>query len=347
MTAHTITPLTVGAKLAIRYVPPSLVSEARLTPLPNFQFPAKSVHAIKFDKKRSVFKTWTKDTANSLAMTLKADLGYWRAGRVVKDANDLAAVGRVLEKRFASIKHIYIELITRGDNYPTVGSGEFLGFCRDNAIMDEDRLTQAQIEVCWAGTFSGKRAVGNECTTLWRHEFLEVLVRMAVSKYAISGSGVTAAQAVELLIEDLLSKYVPQPWQEFRDQQLWTHAVDCLFKVNSDSLALVYREMFPKTIKDHPIDTFTDLLHNKAALGISKQEVQFCFGMSKMTVKDEIEQRQEYERLKNSEFLEFLSRLAHAKYVDEDSRLDDKLYRIMRAILKVFGIRVKSPEEAE
>lgn len=50
--------------------------------------------------------------------------------------------------------------------------------------------------------------------TLWRHEFLEVLVRMALSKF----KGNKPDKAVEMLIQELLEKYVPQPWQEFRDQ---------------------------------------------------------------------------------------------------------------------------------
>lgn len=62
------------------------------------------------------------------------DMGYWRANRVVKNEKDLDAVGKVLLKKFGSIKHIYIELITCGDNWPTVGCNEFMSFVRDYHI---------------------------------------------------------------------------------------------------------------------------------------------------------------------------------------------------------------------
>ena len=47
---------------------------------------------------------------------------------------------------------------------------------------------------------------------------------------------------------------------------------------------------------------------------LSVKEVRFSFGMSKMTVRDEIGNREEYEKLRYVEFLEFIGRIAWTKY---------------------------------
>ena len=110
----------------------------------------------------------------------------------------------------------------------------------------------------------------------------------------------------------------------------------------------LHLELFPRHAGEHydPFSTLVNLLFHQTGLGITIQEVRFCFGMSKMTVKDEVIQRHEYDTLRWSEFVEFLARLAHARYTDDDLRMDEKLYRLLDAIFKVYGMRVKSPEEA-
>ena len=49
-------------------------------------------------------------------------------------------------------------------------------------------------------------------------------------------------------------------------------------------------------------------------LGMSEKEVTHCYGMSKMTVYNEITQFEKYDQLKFVEFLEFIARLANIKY---------------------------------
>ena len=60
----------------------------------------------------------------------------------------------------------------------------------------------------------------------------------------------------------------------------------------------------------------------RRAVKLSDKEIRFCFGMSKMTVRDEVANREEYDRLRIVEFYEFLGRCAHIKYSsDTESHL--------------------------
>ena len=62
---------------------------------------------------------------------------------------------------------------------------------------------------------------------------------------------------------------------------------------------------------------------------VSDKESRFSYGMSKMTVKDEVKNRAEYEKLRFVEFLEFIGRIAYAKYIDDDFTNAEKVEKIL------------------
>lgn len=64
--------------------------------------------------------------------------------------------------------------------------------------------------------------------------------------------------------------------------------------------------------------------------------------MSKMTLIDEVARKEDYDRLKYVEFLEFLGRVAHTKYVEEtDTPLCVKIERVLDDIFAVYGLKRK------
>ena len=61
-----------------------------------------------------------------------------------------------------------------------------------------------------------------------------------------------------------------------------------------------------------------------------------------MTVKDEVGRREDYDVLRFVEFLEFIGRVAHTKYVeDHGATLETKVERILDDILPVYGLKRK------
>ena len=62
--------------------------------------------------------------------------------------------------------------------------------------------------------------------------------------------------------------------------------------------------------------------------------------MSKMTVQDEVTNYSQYEKLKFVEFLEFLGRCAHYKYINEtEMDLDLKIEQILDEIFAVYKLK--------
>ena len=74
---------------------------------------------------------------------------------------------------------------------------------------------------------------------------MEVIVRLGADKYKGPGKVKTFTEATSKLIEEcLIPNHKQEPWQEFRDELLWTLDVDELFSVNLENLRKVYESYF-------------------------------------------------------------------------------------------------------
>jgi hypothetical protein len=107
------------------------IPEVRREELPRWKMldTEKNVYHEPFDKDKTVWRPWISDTPGSLAGALKADLGYWRAHRFVKDPEDMRQVQATLALYFPRLKEIFINMMS-SDNYPHVGWNDFREFCR-------------------------------------------------------------------------------------------------------------------------------------------------------------------------------------------------------------------------
>ena len=83
-----------------------------------------------------------------------------------------------------------------------------------------------------------------------------------------------------------------------------------------------------------------NLLTKDSKLGMTEKDAFFCFGMSKMTVKDENDGGlPRYNIMTRPEFYEFIARAAAVKYQDlEEMTLTDKIEMVLDQILPVFGL---------
>ncbi len=103
----------------------------------------------------------------------------------------------IIERNFEPLKHIFVNLIS-GENYPHIGTNDFLSFCRKVEILDET-MPSSYVEIAWSGLLSGNRPAGPG-NTLFRHEFLEMFIRIANAKYRDSGRVKSSSEALEFLL---------------------------------------------------------------------------------------------------------------------------------------------------
>ena len=131
------------------------------------------------------------------------------------------------------------------------------------------------------------------------------------------------------------------PWQEFRDEHLWKHPPNNVLQANLQYLKIIYQNLFPKYVEGlsgfrNTIDLFT----RNSDLKMSDKVVKFCFGMSKMTLKDEVPQHHDYNKLKFVEFLECIGRIAYHKFIDEpEVELSEKIERVLDSIFAVYNFK--------
>lgn len=190
-----------------------------------------------------MFKSWVKDNPNILKQALEFDLGYWKAAKFVRDTGDFNRCVAIIREYFPQLKHIFVNLIS-SDNYPHIGWNEFVTFCRSVDILDGSMPTST-VDRMFIATKVGapKEGPGN---TLFRHEFLEIMIRISNAKYRETKKVETYSEALSIMIKSIIEKYSTKPWQEFRDEELWSIKVDRLFKANINQLQKTYSFFFPK-----------------------------------------------------------------------------------------------------
>ena len=141
----------------------------------------------------------------------------------------------------------------------------------------------------------------------------------------------------------MLPNFHPEPWQEWRDKELWTMDVNDIFESNLDNLKRIYdRYRTPtKQLMDH-LDC-VDLCTRDAQLSITEKDILFCFGYCHMTVLNEEKQWKTYHSLQFVEFLEFLGRIAHFRFRSANAEvaslpLTNKIEIILDDLMQGFGL---------
>ena len=76
----------------------------------------------------------------------------------------------------------------------------------------------------------------NPGNAICRYQFLEIIVRLAGEKYKNPGVCGTFAESLSKLLNECIYTYTPDPWQEFRDEQLWTLEVTDVFEFNMEGI---------------------------------------------------------------------------------------------------------------
>ncbi|CAI2387721.1 unnamed protein product [Moneuplotes crassus] len=310
----------------------------------------------KFDKNTSVFKEWKEDNPTIITKTLINDIKYWKVPNMIRDKKEYEGVIQVLLKYLPKLKHIYIDLISSSE-YPLISRFDFFKYAEQIGIIDE-KLPGPELGTLFVATNYEieKREDLNSKLELCRYEFYEILVRIANDRYKKHGDVATYAEALEHLIQHNILPYsFPKPWKEFRDKILWTLEVNDIFQVNIDSLREINNKM--------SLEKCIDLMTNKINSGLNLFQVTHCFGMSRMTIMDEMRKPVSI-HLKLTEFLEFIGRCANLmefnkENSDSESEKEeelkeeapvtflDKLHRLLKLILMAHHKELKEPIEDE
>ena len=127
----------------------------------------------------------------------------------------------------------------------------------------------------------------------------------------------------------------------FRTEKLWTLDVDDVLKVNQEGLEKVI-EYFKITYKKRYMGKkeAIKLMCTESAVGVFEKDANYCYGMSKMTVLNEVKQSKKYDKLELPEFNEYIGRIADFKYKDQaDFTLGQKIEFVLDDIFRLINYK--------
>ena len=71
---------------------------------------------------------------------------------------------------------------------------------------------------------------------------MEIIVRLANIKFIETKKIKGFEEATRVIIEEyIMPNFKPDPWQEFRDKQLWTIDVNDILEANLNNLTIIYK----------------------------------------------------------------------------------------------------------
>jgi hypothetical protein len=161
--------------------------------------PEKFVRKIQeirvFKLENSVFSKFKLDTPKVIDLACADDCNFSKIHRFVKDLDDRAAVFKMVKKYYSLLKDQFLSCIAT-KSYPVIDWMDFVSSCHKWKVIDSD-LTSMDIDRIFIATnYEEEDLEDNEDNSLCRYEFMEIMCRMAKSKYCQSGSCKSVAEAV-------------------------------------------------------------------------------------------------------------------------------------------------------
>ncbi|GMH86232.1 hypothetical protein TrST_g6890 [Triparma strigata] len=220
-----------------------------------------------------------------------------------------------------------------------MGETSYTRFINDCKLMDDKLTSEACQQIFIAvnvetnkGSAEGKI---NEDKCLMRMEFIEVIIRFAITKYK-EAAGNDISDAVSMLVEKNLKTNIPPIGQvdsdDFRRWRFYNEEVENIFKKYKKILDVLYQKY--KNFKPvsgsalFSVPQWIQFLKDSLMLGdgddgdFTAREAMLAFFNSRMVVCDEVKKRDRYISLQYVDFLEAISRVADTVSVptDQDMR---------------------------
>ncbi len=228
-------------------MPRTRVNDIKVRKIPRADAQEEIVRVL--DREKSVFADWIVDTPETLAEAADIDVKHWNIKDVCYDDSEYDAICELVHKYYSSIKHIHTHLISSKD-FPVIKWPHFRDFCKDIEFIDEEECTMADIERFYfpqpenEGEGTAEEFVKDPEKSINRTQFIELVIRIAHQKFMQSGVVDTTTEAVEMMFQYYMKKrYTPDPWQDFRAEELWVDDVNDVFQLNAEALNKVYKEL--------------------------------------------------------------------------------------------------------
>lgn len=271
------------------------------------QMPRVTEREFKFKTKlrrpKSFWSGFKGDTDQVLQACMTMDWSRAKVGRLIKDPDERAAVSQLVRKHYKGLLSVYRHLSAMGVAGDTafgvtqLEAGEALmeAGCVDNVtkISDVDRFFIAskvlpiEMKKSDFSVDTGK--------VMTRHQFLELILRVAEQRYLQKGNATSLADAVEQMFSSLSAMCEARATEQDQFlEALHTEAVDDVYRRHHSTLRTAY-ERFSGNLTPPGLPNFmalTEFQHLLEGIGAYDEKFQSrwsacAFRMGMMTQADE------------------------------------------------------------
>ena len=286
------------------------------------------------------------DTAAVIHGAFEHDKELAKLPKFVKDPGDLAKTWQVFKDDYGHLKNQFVTQIANPKSYPVIDWLDFVDACSAWQLVDKLLTSQDIDRIFIATNFEEEDLEENDDNSLCRFEFMEIIARMAKTKYFDKGVCKTVWESCRKMLREYIIPNTVEvmEWQGFRDNQLWCLDVDDLFKANQAGVAGLWRTYGTNGKGKNRLFSKDDGLRMlaDAAVPLADKKAVLAYALSKQTVANEMGDFDKYNQMNLTEFHEYLGRLAALLY-SEAMPLAKKLERLLNYLLPLIKMEYTPP----
>ena len=244
---------------------------------------------------------------------LTQDLKFGKLARLTKTDKDAKDLNEIIMVHYLKIKNIFLH-VSSTSNYPTIGLNDFTQFVHRSELFDKN-INLATVDRNFIATNQSNNDYKNSAEReLHRYEFIEVNVRLALSKFKEPKITETLALAVEkMMLENIIPKNPAVDGLNFREEHMYNLRVDEIFKKNESVIKKLYESFLNPNKRYITLDECT-LLLKKAEMNLSEAKLKPCYAESMMSRIDTLSDLSALQQMKYVEFIVFIARVSHEVY---------------------------------
>ena len=163
---------------------------------------------------------------------LEQDIKYGKTSKLTKQKKDADDLKEVLFKYYLEVKNIFL-YIASNSSYPTMGLNDFTTFINTSKIMDKN-VNLATVDRQFIATNVSVNPYKQSAERdLHRYEFVEVIVRLGISKYKDPKIAPNLHEAAEMILKnDVIGKNKSVDGFNFREKYMYNLKCDEILKKN-------------------------------------------------------------------------------------------------------------------
>ena len=289
---------------------------------------------------KSIFRTYKPDDKETLEACFEYDWENTKIHKIVKNNDELSEVKDFLKDNYKFFRETYkyYSAFAPAGLIFSIGTNTFSDIISNcPGLVDNDTLKLSDLDLEFVATNAGvARHKFNPERQICRHEFMEIFVRIAITKYYKTKQVDSIPQAVfKIFNSNLKDFFVQFDCHKWRRERLWNEAWDLAFKRNMATFEKIYKQnsgryALPGAVRYMSLDEFFDLITGWGVVDdtFGKREIGCLYCLSMMTQKNELDNDKHLNMIL-AEFIEATGRVADKlnipPLVDENENEEDKI----------------------